>query len=113
MIYLVTGEFDNCEMYEDHFSWTEVFGIVDSLELGKEWIRERKQYYEDECKANIEKRLKEEPDISWNFGLDSYEEHEDEEHYEASFHVILETYEEISCCCTVKKIELNTKLINY
>ena len=47
MLYLVSGYFDNCEKLEDHLDWIEIYGITDSLELGKKWIREKKQEIED------------------------------------------------------------------
>ena len=111
MLYLVTGEFDNGDTYEAYMDWEEIYGITDSLELGKEWILEKKQEFEDICKAEIESKRKHFPDDDWDFiGVDSYEETEEEDYFRCFFHVQEGVSCDLNCIFEVKKIELNTNL---
>lgn len=94
MLYLVTGQFED-EEDGSYADWKTVFGVTDNLSIGKEWISECKKHYEEIGE------------------IDSYEENEEGDYFSASFHVILPgvmSNEYLSCFCSVKQIELNTKI---
>ena len=111
MLYLVSGYFDNCKKLKDHLDWVEIYGITDSLELGKKWIREKKQEIEDKCNAEIENQQRNCPEVDCScIGIDIYEEHEKEDEFYCNIHI----QENLVCCLSgylsVKKVELNTNL---
>ena len=101
MLYLVSGYFDNCEKLEDHLDWIEIYGITDSLELGKKWIREKKQEIEDNCNAEID---------CGHTGIDVYEEYEKEDEFYCNIHIQENLVGRLSGYLSVKKIKLNTNL---